>query len=337
MTFDRVFILYPRGSASGGPEALHQLADCLFRNGVTSFLVPLPGTAGIEPVDAFKNYLVEEADVVEDTEGSAVVLPETQMRLAHTFTSAKVFCWWLSIDNSDLWRSSFIARNTPATSLRDLAKKSWYAAKTPHERISRRSFNAPAYKHLTQSAYARNYLSATLGVDAQMLSDYTIGDSTKISPRGDAAAGFTVSFNPKKGAEWVAVLQRELQSLNINWLPIANLDRDGVRAALNRSDVYLDMGHHPGKDRLPREAALCGNVIVVARRGAGAFHEDVPIADEFKIQMSEPVVNASLVLKNVRGHLTEAFAAQAEYRRSIERERAVFEAQVVSIFGPSGA
>ena len=40
-------------------------------------------------------------------------------------------------------------------------------------------------------------------------------------------------------------------------------------------DRRVDLGHHPGKDRLPREAALAGCVTVVGRAGAAVFADEV--------------------------------------------------------------
>ena len=40
--YSRVFVYYPRGVETGGPEALHQLVDSLRRLKVEAFLVPIP-------------------------------------------------------------------------------------------------------------------------------------------------------------------------------------------------------------------------------------------------------------------------------------------------------
>lgn len=45
---------------------------------------------------------------------------------------------------------------------------------------------------------------------------------------------------------------------------------------------YIDFGPHPGMDRLPREAALAGCVVITNREGAANFDDDVPLPSEFK-------------------------------------------------------
>ena len=45
---------------------------------------------------------------------------------------------------------------------------------------------------------------------------------------------------------------------------------------------YIDFGPHPGMDRLPREAALAGCIVLTNREGAANFAKDVPLPEEFK-------------------------------------------------------
>ena len=45
---------------------------------------------------------------------------------------------------------------------------------------------------------------------------------------------------------------------------------------------YIDFGPHPGMDRLPREAALAGCVVIINREGAANFESDVPLPAIFK-------------------------------------------------------
>jgi len=41
--------------------------------------------------------------------------------------------------------------------------------------------------------------------------------------------------------------------------------------------LYVDFGKHPGKDRMPREAAVHGCCIITGRRGAAGNPFDIPI------------------------------------------------------------
>lgn len=72
-----------------------------------------------------------------------------------------------------------------------------------------------------------------------------------------------------------------------------------VVALLKRSKVYIDFGPHPGMDRLPREAALAGCVVVTNREGAANFTEDVPLPAEFKLGGKFDVDKVSSLLKDI--------------------------------------
>ena len=47
--------------------------------------------------------------------------------------------------------------------------------------------------------------------------------------------------------------------------------------------IYIDFGEHPGKDRIPREAALRNLIVITNRNGAAVNNIDVPIDNMFKI------------------------------------------------------
>jgi len=47
---------------------------------------------------------------------------------------------------------------------------------------------------------------------------------------------------------------------------------------LKKSIIYSDLGNHLGRDRIPREAALLGCVVVVMNNGTAKYKEDVPLS-----------------------------------------------------------
>lgn len=67
----------------------------------------------------------------------------------------------------------------------------------------------------------------------------------------------------------------------------ADRDDDGRDAfCMSKSKVYIDFGNHPGKDRIPREAAISGCIVITGKRGAAAFAEDVCIPETYKFDES---------------------------------------------------
>ena len=53
---------------------------------------------------------------------------------------------------------------------------------------------------------------------------------------------------------------------------------------LQRSKIYIDFGPHPGMDRIPREAALAGCLVITNSEGAAGFQSDVPILPKYKVK-----------------------------------------------------
>ena len=51
---------------------------------------------------------------------------------------------------------------------------------------------------------------------------------------------------------------------------------------LNQSKFFIDFGHHPGRDRIPREAVLQGSKILIKKEGAAINKFDVDINNSYK-------------------------------------------------------
>jgi hypothetical protein len=113
------------------------------------------------------------------------------------------------------------------------------------------------------------------------------------------------------------------------WLPLEGLDKESLAEVLRQVRVYVDFGPHPGRDRIPREAALCGAVVVTGRRGAAAFAADVPIPERFRLDEAAVGFDAralGLIDELLRSDAAflEAWEQQAGYRRWIGGDREVF-------------
>ncbi|MCR1782670.1 hypothetical protein KVF89_09015 [Nocardioides carbamazepini] len=319
---DRIYVYYPRGTRTGGPEALHQLVDSLRRQGEDAFLVPIPGTEDTERVAEYAHYDAPETEL-EDTAGAAVVVPEVWFTTLAEVERATPYCWWLSIDNSpvfsadwryrDPWRSA--ARNAPPAEAPPLDIA-----------LGRRVVN------LTQSHYAWAYLFTRLGTCGSMLSDHTDPapfDALELTT--PVARGRTVAYNPVKADLVTEVLAGLLP--DVTFVPLTGMTRRELAATLARSAIYLDLGFHPGKDRLPREATLAGATVVVARRGAGAYYADTPLLAEYRLAPTDDLVERAAEL--VRAILADPethHLQQKGYRDQVRTERSTFDKQVRRIF-----
>ena len=89
--------------------------------------------------------------------------------------------------------------------------------------------------------------------------------------------------------------------------------------------VYVDFGNHPGKDRIPREAALCGCRVVTNLRGAAAYREDVELDDCLKFDESVPPEIIVNEVNTLISAYEESAALYDKYVRKTQNEFRRFE------------
>jgi hypothetical protein len=185
--------------------------------------------------------------------------------------------------------------------------------------------------HLVQSSYAWAFVATRFDVVPSLVSDYTPNAEFQGAlqvPRNR----HLVTYNPAKGGHIIEAVKAKCPP-SIEWRPIAGMTRAEVVATLQGCGVYLDLGHHPGKDRMPREAALSGALSVVARRGSGAFYADVPVPWEHKITPGEgEVTAAAAILPQLIENFDTEVAKQDSYRVAILNERSKFKNEVEDVF-----
>ena len=140
--------------------------------------------------------------------------------------------------------------------------------------------------HLYQSRYALDFLVEHQIATAEPLSDYLATEylSAAAGPRANIREDI-VAYNPAKGKHSTESILKCLASRgdSIRPVPIMNMTRVEVLDLLGRSKVYIDFGNHPGKDRIPREAAAAGCCVVVNQRGSAGNNCDILIPAEYKI------------------------------------------------------
>lgn len=316
--FKKIYILAPAGGVTGGPELLHQLGATLCSLGQYAYIAYVPFEMDQKCPEPYKKYDVPVAQI-EDEAGNAIVVPEVYAGMVMRFRKAQSIVWWLSVDNYS-YQGPFG---------RIWLKKRWLELKLCLKRNRPlRIASLRKCEHLAQSHYAREFLTKH-GISSLMLSDFLneehfgSNQNTKLKQ---------IAFNPAKGFD----VTEKLIALNsdIKFVPIKGMSPSGVKSLLESSMIYIDFGHHPGKDRMPREAAMAGCCVITGIKGAAAFDDDVAIPSEYKLAESDPVFHEKFrkCVLNIFERFDEVSLQFSIYRNRIASEKSVFESEVKNVF-----
>lgn len=307
--YSRIYCVCPAMVKTGGSELMHQLVYWINKLGGNAYISYVriieepPGYAHTELADYVAGH-VDYVNNVVDISDNAIVIPEIWPKIIDQIERADIYFWWMSVDN--FINACKSENNDPDKVLETLDRKTSF--------------------HLVQSEYARSFLIEK-GVSNEKivyLSDYlnetyiSYLDKHKNSKRKDY-----VLYNPKKGRDYVEKLMGK--SPDINWIPIENMTTDRVMELMSESKIYVDFGNHPGKDRIPREAAASGCVVITGRKGSAAYREDVTIPEKYKID--EETVSADRVIDLIKQCIEDYEVISdefEEYRIRIKSEKNEF-------------
>lgn len=301
-----IYILCPANLHTGGPTLLHQLGSQLLVRGLKVKMVYLPadGKQYINPVEKeYEKYHLEWTQEICDEPQNILVVNETFTTGLYWGEKIQKVLWWLSVDNY------FVAIRMYYNNL-SLNK---ITTKPLHRLFS--FDKKDRVIHWCQSEYARQFVicNGVPEADVFMVEDYLSQGFLACTPDLSVKKNM-VAFNPRKG--WDITKNIIEARPDIDWRPIANMTPVQVKELLLQAKVYIDFGNHPGKDRIPREAALSGCVVITGRQGAAANDIDIQIPADFKINDAD--TNAILAkIDAVFADYMSNYQRQSSYRLDI--------------------
>jgi hypothetical protein len=119
---------------------------------------------------------------------------------------------------------------------------------------------------------------------------------------------------------------------SLKFIPLIDLNRSQMIDLLNKSKIYIDLGNHPGMDRIPREASLCGCICLFADQGSVSNSKDVPVNDLYKIDIRDSfekicVEKIDHIFSNYKFH----YDNQLQYRNFIFGQKNLFTEQAENL------
>lgn len=311
-----IYIIANANATSGGPELLHQLCFVLTENGFEATMLYFSrykfGTNKVSDAikDRYGKYECAVSTKIVDEPGNTVIIPETMTFFLPKIKRAKRVIWWQSVDNF------FWSLTSPYAKL---------YAPLGMQRKKFDPFQEDIF-HCFQSEYAKIFLLEKGVNEAKLfsLSDFINEDIISYAEEENKnSKNDAVIFNPRKGFEYTTKIMEKMP--DIKWIPLQGYSPSEMADIMAHSKVYIDFGNHPGKDRIPREAVICGCCIIVGKRGSAENNVDIPIADKYKIGMSE--FDEDMIISRITECLNNYDSVRKDfdkYREHVLEEKTVF-------------
>ena len=324
--YKTVFVSCPGNATTAGPEAIHQLVADLIRLGQPAAVVYFPFEQAFVTVPAYRKYAAPIARY-RDRAGDLIVFSEIVTTYALKVRHADAAIWWMSVNNFTCVRYGY--------SWRDKIRYFKYFLKGLRPRGGVAALRH--LRHFAQSHYALDFL-ALHNVRAELLSDpipvYTTQNYQDELARKlpQSVRENRILFNPHKGAKITA----RLRAAYPDWefMPLVGYGREQLAEIFMGANLYIDFGHHPGKDRLPREAAIHGCCVISGRNGSAGNTFDLPIPESYKLDEKRAgfVDEFGSRVRKIFDDFNSCARDFEAYRQIISNEQHEFDRQIVAAF-----
>ena len=338
--YNKIYVVAPYAHATGGVELSHQLVDFLRNNNQDAYIIYTQDAINIKTnatiTTEYINYNIQVSNNIEDDKNNILILPEIYFDWIYIYKNIQVGCWWMSVDNHYTACSFFDILSFKKgiinklrfifSSFKNIIQHDYH----PY-RNSIKDLKSQGHRimHFYQSHYAQFHLYQLNLSRIFPLSDYI--NLEFINYKQQIKKENIILYNPAKGGDFV----RELINLmpNHKFIPLKNLTRIQVRELFTRAKLYIDFGHFPGKDRLPREAIVNNCCIITGKKGASRFFEDIPIPETYKFDIEH--TSLSCIKKriiNILDHYESCIQDFLYMKKEILLEKDQFHKEIKNIF-----
>ncbi|MCD6490538.1 MAG: hypothetical protein J7K20_07430 [Thermodesulfobacterium sp.] len=335
----KVYVACPARVATGGPELLHQFATQMRKVfGVPTFMLYYPKMKNPVHPEYF-SYRIPYVYVAEDVASNILIVPEIEsaLSLMAKYRNIRKGVWFLSVDNyylSKLSRKDFFIKRAVNKIAKLILGRPVFEIRY-EDVVDKYPIKQDQKLKLADFCLCNTYRGCSHLQENGLypvfyLSEYLHEDYLRTSVDLSKKENF-VAFNPAKGFLFTRKIIKAAD--DITFVPIENLTRDEVIQLLKKAKVYIDFGNHPGKDRLPREAAILGCCVITGKRGSAKYFEDVPIPEEYKFEDKEE--NIPLIVEKIKDcfkNFEMHYRNFENYRKIIKNEPEKFIKDLKNIF-----
>ena len=321
----KVYVLCPGNYNTGGPESLHQLCSKLIEFRINAAILyiqdPVPLNAEDPVHEFYKKYHAPYTLNLEDKPHNVLIVPEYYSEYLYAVKNIRRVLWWMSVGNY-LDKVSLSISYGVNHALESPLPKFFYFHEADGD-----------IEHWGQSEYVRQFLRLNGVTKIKNVQTHMQQNFLKRAAQVDLLNKKNiVAYSPRKGFEITEQLIR--LAPDIDWRPIQNMTPAQVQNLLLRAKVYIDFGDFPGRERLPREAALSGCVVITGKRGAAANDVDINIPAEFKfdLETSKPYQVIEKILE-VFDNFRANYDKQRAFREKELNAQRNFTLEVAEAFG----
>lgn len=323
------YIVCPANYASGGPEDLHQMGLALMQSGKKVFMHYLNYDVekNSSPVHKeYEHYQIPYTFSIENSSQNIMIFPETFSIFIWEKKYSKIqkIIWWLSVSNFftslKAWEENF-KENPPKLKHRLLGR-----IKLPTiENVKKAKIHHLAHSYFSVDFLQKNKIE-TIGKISGYMEDMFLTGKSYVSQKKDI-----VTYNAVKNKDFLDKIRN--LTPEINWLPMINMTLDEVADCMISAKVYVDFGHHPGREKMPREACLLDCCLIIGKEGSAFFKQDVPIKDEYHFDKTEE--NIPLIIEKIKdciANYDSKIKDFADYKHDLLQEKIIFQKNINEIF-----
>lgn len=348
-----IFIMAPANIDTGGPTDLHQLAYILKKKFKKKVYMHYFSNTNKNPVHKnYKIFKIPYKKNISDLKKNVLIIPEfyKSIEISKKYKSIQKGLWWLSVDffifhrfvykNHSLIRSLFKIPHKLIVSFNKLT--SFYFGNMSFFKYLQFIYLQPVFVNifkikninvnLAHSDYTFKILKSKK-INSFQLADYIRDEYHKASKNISIKDKKNfICYNPSKSS----IFFKRFMKLNsdLKFIPLINLNLKQIIYTLSKSKIYIDFGFHPGKDHLPREAAILKNCIITNKEGsASLMYNDVPIKNEFKfLEKKENFSKMRKKIDSILNSFSKELSKYKSYRKTLYLEEKKFTNQVNKIF-----
>lgn len=333
--YNKIYVLAPYKYTTGGVELSHQLVDYLRNKNQDAYIVYIENlkiSDNQNITKAYNAYNIKATKIIEDSPNNIIIIPEIYFEFILKFKKIQIGCWWMSVDNHYKCTNIYDKLHFEKRFINQIKIiKNYICNNTYKYKNSIKLLHNEEHRitHFYQSHYAQYHLYS-LGMSKVLpLSDY-------INPEieneiNDVPKENIILYNPKKGLNFT---QRIISNMpEFKFIPLQGFSRNELNDIFDRAKLYIDFGEFPGKDRLPREAAIHRCCIISGKNGASFFYEDLPIRETYKFDTkNKNVSKICALIKEVLFNYDKCINDFENYRNIIRKEKNIFYNEIEDIF-----